>query len=100
MSSKNKQDIDDSEKDLSKYNWDGNALNRYPWVKYLAKRAFKHNPKFRTHVEYGYHMSGHRTITQSGVSRTLDQSLGPQCHTRLLGRPGVHGPLGLPERHT
>ena len=65
MSSKNKQDIDDSEKDLSKYNWDGNALNRYPWVKYLAKRAFKHNPKFRTHVEYGYHMSGHRTITQS-----------------------------------
>eukprot|EP00966_Prymnesium_polylepis_P261529 6040732-Prymnesium_polylepis.1 len=36
-----------------------------PWVKYLAKRAYKHDPRFCQHVEFGYHMSGHNTITQS-----------------------------------
>ena len=55
MPSNNTKDIEDGEDDWSKYDWDGNALNRYPWVKYLPKRAFKHNKQFRNHVEMGYH---------------------------------------------
>jgi hypothetical protein len=65
MPSQSKANIETSEEDLSKYDWDGNALNRYPWLKHLAKRAYKHDSRFRTHVEYGYHMTGFRTITQS-----------------------------------
>eukprot|EP00966_Prymnesium_polylepis_P275973 6376126-Prymnesium_polylepis.1 len=65
MPSQSKANIESSENALSKYDWDGNALNRYSWLKHLAKRAYKHDPRFRTHVEYGYHMTGFRTITQS-----------------------------------
>ena len=49
----------------NQFDWDGNPLNRYPWAKHLAKRAFKHDARFRQHVEQGYHMAGYRTITQS-----------------------------------
>ena len=63
MPSNTTDNIEDGEEDYSKYNNDGNALNRHSWKKYLAKRAYKHSKSFRTHVEFGYHMAGHRTIT-------------------------------------
>ena len=65
MPSRSKAELEESEEDSKQFNWDGNALNRHPWVKHMAKRAYKHDPRFRQHVEFGYHMSGHKTITQS-----------------------------------
>ena len=55
------------ESDTKVYNYDGDPLNRYPWAEVLCleKRVFAHDPRFRTHIQYGYHMTGHRTITQS-----------------------------------
>jgi hypothetical protein len=55
-------DTEEGEDDSKLYDWDGNALNRHPWAKHLAKRAYKKDPRFRQHVEFGYHMSGHKTI--------------------------------------
>eukprot|EP00966_Prymnesium_polylepis_P130154 3010103-Prymnesium_polylepis.1 len=56
--------IETSDKDTT-FDWDGEPLTRYPWVKLLERRVYKHNSRFRSHVQQGYHMSGHRTITQS-----------------------------------
>ena len=53
------------ESDTKFYNYDGDPLNRYPWAKHLEKRVYAHDSRFRTHIQYGYHMTGHRTITQS-----------------------------------
>ena len=57
--------IDESEEDSKIYDWDGSALTRHPWAKHLAKRCYKRDTRFRQHIEYGYHMSGHKTIVQS-----------------------------------
>ena len=55
--------IEDSETKV--YNYDGDPLNRYPWAKHLEKHVYAHDARFRTHIQQGYHMTGHRTITQS-----------------------------------
>jgi hypothetical protein len=65
MPSRSKAELQESDEDSKHFNWDGNGLNRHPWVKHLAKRAYKHDPRFRQHVEFGFHMLGHKTINQS-----------------------------------
>ena len=71
MSPKPKADIDESEEDSKVFDWDGSPLTRYPWAKHLAKRCFKHDARFRQHVQFGYHMSGHKTIVQLSITRKI-----------------------------
>eukprot|EP00966_Prymnesium_polylepis_P058385 1352002-Prymnesium_polylepis.1 len=49
MPSRSKADLEESDEDPKQFDWDGNALNRHPWVKHLAKRAYNHDPRFRQH---------------------------------------------------
>ena len=65
MAPKSNTTGDIEESDHKHFNFDGDPLNRYPWAKYLEKRVYAHDSRFRTHIQYGYHMTGYRTITQS-----------------------------------
>ena len=58
------QVIETSDTNIS-FDWNGDPLTRHPWAKYLERRVYKHDARFRSHVQQGHHMAGHRTITQS-----------------------------------
>jgi hypothetical protein len=80
MPSQNKAVPEDGEEESKHFDWDGNALNRHQWAKYLSKaRVQTRSARFRQHVEFGFHMSD-------------SPQLSPSCSWHPRARCGVATP--------